>query len=204
MLNTHMENRRKQAKTFEDLQLIDLRRKMLLALARALSPMMTAMRMELLPKTVLPRLMRRRLMYIVFVTWAITATCARLEITESDIEENMFDGAGVMVTFMIVFYVGYCYSRYNTLFANVRVIMRGVVGCCAIARANFGDEAEVRTLMRYLNLLHVAAYTGLSPTYSVENFFNPMCASRRQAAPHAGHADGVPLLATSGPRAPQM
>ena len=48
--------------------------------------------------------------------------------------EEIRDAGGTMVTFIVVFYVGYCYTRYNSQFDDVQLIMRASAGldpCCA-------------------------------------------------------------------------
>jgi len=161
--------------TFEELMKQDLKKKRLLGLARSLSPMNTALKISLFPRTVIPRLFQRQLTWVVLGTWIGTSACARMGITEGDIDTGVFDGAGTMVTFMIIFYVGYCYTRYTDQFTDVQTIMRSVISATAQARACFGDDAEVEILYRYLNMLHVAAYCGLSPNYSEKAFFKPLC-----------------------------
>jgi len=152
----------------------DHNKKKLLNLARQLSPMKTALRIRLLRHTVLPRLLCQYLTWIVLIAWGGTAALAYNGITEPDIEDGVFTGAGTMVTFMIIFYVGYCYNRYTQQFDEVQTMMRSVISVCAEARVNFDDPDEANRIYRYLNMLHILCYTGLSPTYSVHNFFLPL------------------------------
>ena len=74
-----------------------------------------------------------------------------------------------------VFYVGYCYTRYNQQFDDVERIMHSITNACMMARVNFKDLNEVHRFWRYLNMLHAAAYTSLTTFYSEENFFRPVC-----------------------------
>ena len=53
--------------------------------------------------------------------------------------------------------------------------MRTIVDCSALAYATFDNKAEAKRLWRYLNLLHVAGYCGLSSVYTANNFFVPLC-----------------------------
>ena len=64
--------------TFAELLAIDNQRKELLHLAKSHSPMTTALKVRLLPRTVLPRLLRHYLTWVVIVTFMTTCTCARL------------------------------------------------------------------------------------------------------------------------------
>ena len=152
----------------------DHQKKKLLNLARQLSPMKTALKFRLLRHTVLPRLLCQYLTWIVLITWGGTAALAYNGITEGDIEDGVFTGAGTMVTFMIIFYVSYCYTRYTQQFDEVQTMMRSIISVCAWARVNFKDPDEANRIYRYLNMLHILCYTGLSPTYSVQNFFLPL------------------------------
>ena len=68
-----------------------------------------------------------------------------------------------------------CYSRYTAQLADVELMMQKIVDTCILARVVFRDTEEVRRLWRYLNLLQVAAYTGLSASYNEANFFTPVC-----------------------------
>eukprot|EP00326_Haptolina_ericina_P017331 CAMPEP_0181196452 /NCGR_PEP_ID=MMETSP1096-20121128/15475_1 /TAXON_ID=156174 ORGANISM="Chrysochromulina ericina, Strain CCMP281" /NCGR_SAMPLE_ID=MMETSP1096 /ASSEMBLY_ACC=CAM_ASM_000453 /LENGTH=309 /DNA_ID=CAMNT_0023286217 /DNA_START=112 /DNA_END=1041 /DNA_ORIENTATION=- len=79
-----------------------------------------------------------------------------------------------MVTFMIIFYVGYCYNRQQMYFNEAQKIMMSIQNICAYARVIFKDPDQVDHLWRHLNLLHVAAYTGLAGYYSEQNLFNPV------------------------------
>lgn len=49
---------------------------------------------------------------------------------------------------MIIFYVSYCYARYEKQFEEVENIMRCIVHDCVLARKNF----EVHTRARWLGL----------------------------------------------------
>ena len=94
-----------------------------------------------------------------------------------DVEEvqSMLEGGGTFVAFMIIFYVGYCYERYNAQFHDVQVIMNCIVNVCMSARVTFGDSEEVLRLWRYLNMLHASAYCGLTQSLTEDNFFIPIC-----------------------------
>ena len=58
---------------------------------------------------------------------------------------------------MIIFYVGYCYTRYNDQYADVQQIMHSIINVCLSARASFDDKDEVFRLWRFMNLLHICA-----------------------------------------------
>ena len=79
-----------------------------------------------------------------------------------------------IVVFMIVFYVGYCYSRYVEIFHDVEIIIRSIINACVLARTCFESEEDEHKDWRYLNLLHAAAYCGLTNSYNHDNFFYPL------------------------------
>lgn len=84
----------------------DQRRKKLLADARKLSPIDMALRFDLTAQTVLPKVCMHPVTWVVIVMFSATAVCTRLGImTFSDLDRDTFDGSGVLVIFMIVFYV---------------------------------------------------------------------------------------------------
>ena len=81
-------------KTFEEIQQKNQQRKRLLHMARKHSPLTSALKLRLLPRTVLPRLLRRSMTYMIFATFGGTAACAQFGVTEQDIDPSVFDGAG--------------------------------------------------------------------------------------------------------------
>ena len=77
-----------------------------------------------------------------------------------------------MITFMIVFYVGYCYNRHNEQYFIARDCMATILNVCALARTTLKRPQDAVDLWRFLNLLHVAAYCGLTPTYNRQNLLD--------------------------------
>tara|TARA_B110001452_G_scaffold67441_1_gene54283 strand:- start:173 stop:2179 length:2007 start_codon:yes stop_codon:yes gene_type:complete len=73
---------------------------------------------------------------------------------------------------MIVFYVGYCYGRFELMFGQVKQGIKCIFNCCLMARTTFKNKESLFHLWRYLNLLHAAAYVSLTPTYKRGNLFN--------------------------------
>lgn len=53
-------------------------------------------------------------------------------------------------------------------------MMHAIIDASILARVSFRDPDEVHRFWRYLNLIHCSAYTGLSPTYTAGNFFEPV------------------------------
>ena len=73
---------------------------------------------------------------------------------------------------MIVFYVGYCYNRHNEQYFIARDCMATILNVCALARTTLKRPQDAVDLWRFLNLLHVAAYCGLTPTYNRQNLLD--------------------------------
>ena len=44
-------------------------------------------------------------------------------------DDGAFEGAGLLITFMIVFYVGYCYTRFTNMFNDLEQVMRSIINC---------------------------------------------------------------------------
>ena len=145
--------------THEELRTMDRRRKSLLALARSTSAIDTITKLQTLPRTVLPRLAAKPLMWLVMLVFGLAAALSRLGVLqesfvhETDSLEHYLRESGTMVTFMVVFYVGYCYNRSNEQFDDVQSIMHAINDACLAARVAFSDPDEVHRLWRYLNLL---------------------------------------------------
>lgn len=114
----------RKEESHEELRAIDLKRKHLLTLARNTSASSTLFKIWQLPRTVLPRLAKKPVVWLVLLCFAAGAVLSRFEYlsdtmrTEID-ELGLPDGA--TVTFIVVFYVGYCYSRSNQQFDDVQV-----------------------------------------------------------------------------------
>ena len=64
--------------TWDELRAIDVKRKVVLGYARDMSPMDTVGKLHLLRRTVVPRLLRHVLIWIVLLTYGTTATIARM------------------------------------------------------------------------------------------------------------------------------
>ena len=181
----------------------------LLALARELSPMTTILRVGLLRRTVVPRVMSHVLTWCVLGVYAAAAAAARLGVLEyTEKGDGGIENVGTVVTFTVIFYVGYCetaqghsngravsepcsivlhhtfalamcsrpgYTRYNEQFDAAQLAMRSIVAIVTSCRVNFDDAEMVDRLYRYINLSHAACYVGLTDTYTVDNFFKPVC-----------------------------
>ena len=162
--------------SWQEIRNMNARRTKLLDLARETSPIDTVLAVRLLGRTVFPRLIRHPLIWVVWGGFALTATLSRFGFGgDPQMAEEVLDGSTTVVAFMIIFFVGYCYTRYNEQFNDVQQIMHSIVNACSAARATFYDPDEVHRLWRYLNLMHASAYCGLTDYLTKENFFMPLC-----------------------------
>jgi len=159
--------------SYEETAAVDMRRKRLLYDARLYSPIDMVLRVDKLTQTVLLPLLRHPVTWIVSLVYSASAIGARYGgLQYGDLERDTFDGTNSMVTFMVVFYVGYCYSRFGSMFQDLEQVMRGVINCSAVARGSFRSKRALYDLWRYLNLLHVTAYCGVTTTYSKQNLLD--------------------------------
>ena len=94
-------------KTWDEVCHMDRRRERLLGLARETSPIDTVLLLNLLPRTVLPRLLKYRLLWVVLGIFAGTATAARLgHGADPEASADALEGGSTFVAFLIVFFVG--------------------------------------------------------------------------------------------------
>ena len=66
--------------------------------------------------------------------------------------------------------------------------MRTIVSIVTSCRISFDDPEMVDRVYRYINLCHAACYVGLTDTYTVENFFMPICHKHQLFAPEGSEA----------------
>ena len=149
--------------SLEELHDMDKRRKRVLAMSRQLSPIDSVAWVSLLRHTAIPRIHRRYATWAVYLGFLFFATLSRSGVwSVSDFDPDIVEGGTTVVTFMITFYVSYCYNRYATQFADTELLMRSIINACKYARVYFSDPDEVHRLWRYLNLQHCIAYCGLT------------------------------------------
>lgn len=127
----------------------------------------------LIRRTIIPRLIRSPSLWLAFGCFALGATLARLDVLgleEGDSGTNQTTAASVLITFMLTFYLGYCYSRYYAMYflcveAGDKVAEIAMLACMYI------DKKSAWLVWRYCNQALVAAFVGLSPVYGVDNLF---------------------------------
>ena len=107
---TDFETPNEKQPTWDEVRAMNHKRKWLLHLARETSPIDTVTRLSLLPRTVFPRLIKHTLFWCVMGTFALTAVLARMSFTGDHLASanEVLEGGGTFVAFMIIFYVGYC------------------------------------------------------------------------------------------------
>ena len=167
---------------YQDTVKLDCHRKELLRHARSYAPHDAIFKwraLRLLRYSIVPRRLTFRLVWLVYATFAATATLARTGVwvpARLPAATDGFDasGASMMISFMIVFYVGNCYSRQERQYQACTEAFGSVTNACLLARASL-TAADRLLVWRYLNLAHVAGYCGLTATYNKRNLFDYYC-----------------------------
>ena len=88
------------------------------------------------------------------------------------VNSSVFKGMSFFGPMMICFYVGFCYNRYYQLYFICMKCQGHIFGICQLAKSYLAKEEDIQTVWRYLNLIHVAGFTGLGKTYNKHNLFN--------------------------------
>ena len=169
-------------KTYRDTMKINGVREAVLNDARRLSPISAVLHANKLKNSIVPRLFSYVIVWIVVGIYAGCATLARLRdrygeffggdpFGDAGMREGAYEGASVLVTFMVVFYLGYCYSRYFEQYAALRDAMATIVNVMLTARVCLPTDYCKMTYM-YLNLLHATAYVGMTPVFNSFNFLD--------------------------------
>ena len=138
--------------TFQDTIELDQHRRLLLRYARLASLPTLFFRIDKLPHTVVPRILRSPLVYVVVFAYIAAAALARTGSWTYAHDGHALSGAGLLISFMIVFYVGYCYSRYMDMFNDLELVMRCILNICVVARTSFKDMAALYDPVSYTHL----------------------------------------------------
>jgi len=207
---------------FADLERDDAARMRMLALSRDTDLVFGSEMFDptALLSTVLPSLMVAPPTLLSVCSYAVGCSLARtgvLEFARDDFDTNALTGASVLVSFLIAFYLGYCYDRYYRIYSACMDCRNHVMECCALARLYLYDPSDVWRIWRYTNLAHVTAMIGLSPCYTVDNLFHDFVREQElfsfdengEPSEEGGHARELQLLLGSniestGLRASQM
>ena len=165
--------------SYEAVEIDDERRMTMLALSRE-SDLVFGLGLLTDPKrilsTVVPRLIIAPTTLLTIASFGVAAFLARsgvIGLAVEDYDESAMDGASVLISFLISFYLGYCYNRYYAIYWACMDCRNHVMECCALARLYLYDTEDVWRIWRYANLAHVSAMIGLSPVYTVDNLFKP-------------------------------
>ena len=113
-------------------------RKVLLQVARIDKVATLCFHLKRLANTVVPRVLKNALTVLVLITYAITAFVVRnrhWDISSIDLDLIESQGMSTLVTFMIIFYVGYCYDRHYAQYLEANKGRNALVDCCAMAGA---------------------------------------------------------------------
>lgn len=178
--------------TYQDTMKVNGRREAVLSDARKLSPISAVMHVSKLKKSIIPRLLSYHIVYVLLAIFALCAITARMrdlyidelggDIFGDESERaGAYDGASVLVTFMVVFYLGYCYSRYFEQYAAVRDASSTLVDIMINARVCL-SPANAKLAYMYLNLMHATAYVGMTPVYNCANFLDEFIALHELAS----------------------
>ena len=80
----------------------------------------------------------------------------------------------LLLVFLIIFYFGYCYSRYFEMYRNslriCHLLEEMVIRVCN----SYEEPDKIRDMWRYVNLMHILVYVKLSHVYTRDNFFLPI------------------------------
>ena len=102
--------------SYEGTQELDKRRKLVLRDGRTVSPIDTILRFDKLRQTVLFSVLRSPVTWIVSGTYVASSVCARTGYFDAileDLDRSSFEGADLLVTFMIIFYVCRLYYTFQ-------------------------------------------------------------------------------------------
>ena len=132
---------------YQDTVAIDTQRKHLLQDARGHSPLSLCFRLDKLGRTVLPRVVAQPLVWLTFLTFGVVASLARTGVHAPEFDSNVsLNQLGVLVTFVVVFYVGYCYNRHYSQYEGAMNIKNCIFDCLCIATAYLEQPPPVPEL----------------------------------------------------------
>ena len=161
------------------IQRLDQKRINNMAEARSHSPLSLAWRLDKLGITILPRIANRLAFWIVIACYFVFALVSQFAfhlVSFRDEDRTVFEGANLMISFMIVFYTGYCYNRFSEQYFLMTGAVRMIIVGSSTAKACFPrDSPELMRYWRLLNLMHVCCYCGMSSTYNSQNMRMAFC-----------------------------
>ena len=162
-------------------------RERLLDDARKYSPISSVFHLNKIPQTVVWRMMTFPLVWIivsVYLSLALLTRNAIIHLGEwADFSELTYDGADMLITFMVVFYLGYCYDRHFEIYHLCTQSKSTIANLCSAGRVCLPETAR-RKLFVHLNLMHASAYCALTPIYNWDNFFSTFSALHHIEVPN--------------------
>jgi hypothetical protein len=165
---------------YKDVMKVAAERDALLRDARRYSPISLVLALNKLPQTIFARLVHFPIIWILFGTYGSVAALTRLGYIDlGDVDNAEIEGSSsVLVTFVVVFFVTFCYNRYFMIYDTARAASSTLLDCCVAARTCLPTN-ERRTLFIYLNLMHCSAYVALTPVYTKANFMDTFVKEHR-------------------------
>ena len=166
--------------TYEASHKFDDKRVRNVNLARSTSPLAMWWRVDKFLHTIIPRVFCYWCFWLVILVYVFFASVSRFSYHLVDFgdseDRTAFDGAGRMITYMIVFYVGYCYSRFSEQYFLMTGTSRLIITCCNTARvALHKDSPDTMRFWRLLNLMNVCCYCGMNDAYNSANLRKDFC-----------------------------
>ena len=153
--------------TYSELMRKNDEREALLDDARRYSPLTSVFHLQKLPQTVLWRMLCFPMTWTLFVVYLTVALLTRYGVlslgSHMDLMTEAFSGADVLVTFMVVFYLGYCYTRHFEIYNMATAAKSTIVNLCGASRACLPITAR-RKLFMHLNLSAHPQRSNATPT----------------------------------------
>ena len=168
-------------KTYDDTMKVNAKREAYLQDARRFSPISAVMYATKLRRSIIPRLFSYPIVWVIILMYMACATLARTRdlyierfgdiFGPYELQDGAYEGASVLVTFMVVFYLGYCYNRYFEQYNALRFGMSLLIDLMINVRVSL-NKADTELAYSYINLLHATAYIGMTPVLNSTNFLN--------------------------------
>lgn len=81
---------------------------------------------------------------------------------------------GGFISFLLVFFLNECYLRYKAQYLEQVRGMNTIVSIAEYSHSFISNKDRVHQLVRYLNVAHIVAYTGMTELYAESNLLVPM------------------------------
>lgn len=81
---------------------------------------------------------------------------------------------GGFISFLLVFFLNECYLRYKAQYLEQIKGLNTIVSIAEYANSFMSNKDRVLQLIRYLNVAHIVAYTGMTELYAESNLLVPM------------------------------